>query len=81
MFMIGVMAFGNHLVLNQLYLVGNSRNFYWMAIVSKSVLKSLYDRKFPPGTIYYGKKKSVRELFTTDSEIIIQVITCSKGHE
>ena len=45
------------------------------AVVSKSALKSLYDRKSPPGTIYYGKK-SVRELFTTDSEVILQVKTC-----
>ena len=78
MFMIGFMAFGNHLVLNKLYLGSNSRNIYWTAIVSKSVLKSLYDRKSPPGTIYY-RKKSVKGLFTTDSEVIKQEITCSKG--
>ena len=48
------------------------------AVVSKFVLKSLYNRKPPPGTIYYGKK-SIRELFTTDSEVKLQVKTCSKG--
>ena len=48
------------------------------AVVSKSALNLFYDGKSPPGTIYYGKK-SVREFFTTDWEVILQVKTCSKG--
>ena len=47
-------------------------------VVSKSALNLLYNRKSPPGTIYYGKQ-SVREFFTTDWEVILQVKTCSKG--
>ena len=49
-----------------------------MAVVSKPALNLLYEGKSPPGTIYYGKK-SVREFFTTDLEVILQVETCSKG--
>ena len=60
------------------YFRGAIQGTFTMAVVSESALKSLYDRKSPPGTIYYGKK-SVRELFTTDLEIILQVKTYSKG--
>ena len=45
-----------------------------MAVVSKSALNLLYDGKSPPETIYY-RKKSVREFFTTDSKVILQVKT------
>ena len=57
---------------------GAIQGTFTMAVVLKSVLNLLYHRKSPPGTIYYGKK-SVRELFTTDSEFTLQVKTCSKG--
>ena len=49
-----------------------------MAVVSKLALDLLYEGESPPGTIYY-EKKSVREFFTTDLEVILQVKTCSKG--
>ena len=70
-----------------LVLIGRSRTVkawgaiqgtFTTAVVSKSALNLLYYRKSPPGTIYYGKK-SIRELFTTDSEFTPQVKTCSKG--
>ena len=57
---------------------GAIQGTFTTAVVSKSALNLLYYRKSPPGTIYYGKK-SVRELFTADSEFILQVKTCSKG--
>ena len=57
---------------------GAIQGTFTTALVSKSALNLLYYRKSPPGTIYYGKK-SVRELFTTDSEFTLQVKTCSKG--
>ena len=60
------------------YIWGAIQGTFTTALVSKSALNLLYYRKSPPGTIYYGKK-SVRELFTTDSEITLQLKTCSKG--
>ena len=57
---------------------GAIQGTFTTALVSKSALNLLYYRKSPPGTIYYGKK-SVRELFTTDSEFTLQLKTCSKG--
>ena len=58
--------------------MGAIQGTFTTAVVSKSALNLLYYRKSPPGTIYYGKK-SVRELFTMDSEFTLQVKTCSKG--
>ena len=57
---------------------GAIQGTFTTAVVSKSALNLFYDGKSPPGTIYYGKK-SVREFFTTDWEVILQVKTCSKG--
>ena len=59
------------------FIRGAIQGTFTTAVVSKSALNLLYYRKSPPGTIYYGKK-SVRELFTTDSEFTLQVKTCSK---
>ena len=67
-----------YMVVVDYYSRGAIQGTFTTAVVSKSALNLLYYRKSPPGTIYYGKK-SVRELFTTDSEFTLQVKTCSKG--
>ena len=59
-------------------LLGANPRYFYYGRSTKSALKSLYNRKSPPGTLNY-EKLSFKELFTMDSEIIPLVKACSKG--